>query len=291
MPGINTSGKPQTTDLYLGRGEVMLGTLNATTGKPEHFRTIGNCKNLTLTVETERLEHQSSRTGVRSVDREIVLSQKIAVGLTFDEVTNFENLADFLAGEAAKGVANIASDPGSAATMTDRLIHADALKGKHYELRNTAEERLYDLSTTPAHLVVKSGSGSVGAASTLVRNVDYEVDYVWGTIFLLSTGAHVDGNNLWFTYTSQANEQSIQQVTMLTKSKLSVFLRFKAINPANDNRKMLVDLHSVSLSADGELALISDEFGEMTMAGVAERNETGFPTAPTGRIYYHADAV
>ena len=99
MPGVNLTGLPTTTDLFLGRGSVELGVLDTTTGKPTSFRHVGNATAFTLNVESEKLEHQSSRSGVRAIDREIVLSQKIGISLTLDEATNFDNLALFLSGD------------------------------------------------------------------------------------------------------------------------------------------------------------------------------------------------
>jgi hypothetical protein len=286
MPGVNVTGKPSTTDIFLGRGRVLLATLDTTTLKPFHFRHVGNATAFSLNVESEKLEHQNSRSGVKAIDREITLSQKVGISLTLDEVLNFDNLAYFFSGTAEKGVANIAA----AGDITDLLIHADAIKGRSYQLVDSNGNRLYDISPTSAHLTIKSGSGSVGAATTLVEGTSYEVDRKWGMVHLLSGGVHVDGHNLWFTYDSQGTEQVVDQVTMLTQSKTSVFLRFVGINPANSDKEILVDLHSVSLSADGELPLIGEEFATLTLVGVAERNETGYPTAPVGRVYFHGDA-
>lgn len=294
MPGINKTGKPDTKNIFLGRGRVFAASLDATTQKPAHFRHLGNVTAFGLTVESEKLEHQNSRTGVKSIDREIVLSQKVNVSLTLDEALDFDNLAYFFSGTAQKASAalNNAANDG---TATDVLLHADAVTGRWYELRLADGKRLFDLSSNSAHLTVKSGSGAVGAATTLALGTDYEVDLKWGMILLRSSsdtpaGTHVDGNNLWFTYTSQSTEKDADQVTMLTQSKQSVFLRFVGINPANSDKEVLVDLHSVSLSADGELPMIGEEFSSLTLVGAAERNETGYPTAPVGRIYFHEDA-
>lgn len=288
MPGINSTGKPSTGDLFLGRGSVELALIDSTTGLPYDFRQVGNATAFTLNLETEKLEHQSSRSGVRAIDREIILQQKIGLTLTIDEVTNFENLANFLSGTATANNTNQASQ----ATLTDEET-ANVSKGRSIDIRDSSGNRYYDISTTGAHLVVKTGTtGTPGA--TLILGTDYEVDYKWGTIFILEGASHTDGNPIFVTYTSQSGaggiEANYDQVNMLTQSKVSAFLRFKAINPANNDTEILVDLHSVSLSADGDLALIGEEFAEMTLTGVAERNETGFPNEPVGKIVYHANA-
>ena len=282
MPGINRTGLPQTTDYFLGRGSLHAGVIDSVTGKPAHFRHLGNVVSFTLNSEIETLEHQNSRSEVKAVDREIILSQKIGVSMVLDEATNFENLALFFSGTATKDTTNAAR-----VTVTNQLAHADAAKGYSYELVNSTGVRLYDIN--PGSLVVRSGGVSPGT-TLLVEGTDYTVDVRWGTIFLLTTGAHVDGDNLWFTYTSAGTEKLVDVVDMLTTSKQSVFLRFKAINAANNDKQMLVDLHSVTLKAEGDFSMIGEEYAEMTLTGVAEKNELGYPTAPVGRIYSHTDA-
>lgn len=284
MPGVNTSGLPSTENLYLGRGAIELGVINSTTGKASDFRQVGNANAFALNLEVEKLEHRSSRSGVRSIDREIILEMKVGVSITMDEVMDFDNLALFLSGDAETGVANPATS-----SFTDQLQVASAKKGRSFTIINAAGAHLMDVKGT---VVVKSGAlgGGVGAASTLAAG-DYTIDRVWGTVFLKETASHTDGHAIWITYTTTSGIAAIDRVTMLTKTKQSAFLRFKGINPANSDRKVLVELHSVSLSANGDLNLLGEEFGELSLNGVAERNETGYPTAPVGRIYYHANAI
>lgn len=295
MPGINQTGKPSTSDLYLGRGAVELALIDAVTGKPYAFRHVGNATAFSLNLETEKLEHQSSRSGVRAIDREIILSQKIGISLTMDEATNFENLALFLSGTATAGVAN----PATSASITDRLITDDAQPGRSYDLVDASGNRLYDIDSTGSPKAFSAASGgelishatTLGSATVRSPGTDYELDPVWGTFFVVPGGAIAAGDSIWFSYTGVSSEKSFDMVNMLTQSKQSAFLRFKGINPANSDRGILVDLHSVSLSADGEMPLIGEEFAELTLTGVAERNETGFPNVPVGQIIYHGDAI
>lgn len=286
MPGVNRTGKPTTSDLWLGRGSLHIAPLDATTGKPLGFRHLGNLVALTVSAETETLEHFSSRSGIKVADREILLSQKLNISVTLDETANFENLALYLSGQASKDNTNRAATGGN---ITDRLITADAFKGLSYELSDSSGARLYDI--VPGNLTLKSHATTLGSAVALTLGTDYEIDERWGTIFLLSTGStHVDGNSLWFSYTSAGTEKTVDIVNMLTTSSITGFLRFKGINPANSDKQMLIDWHSVVLKADGELGLIGEEFAELSLSGVAGKNELGYPTAPVGRIYYHGDA-
>lgn len=292
MPGVNTTGKPSTQDLVLGRGALFFAALDPTTKKPLGFRHLGNCTAFAVNVTSELLEHFSSRTGVRSVDREIILSQKFGITLTLDEI-NFQNLALFTSGTATKAVTNpAATDVGTATPGTTEIKISDAAyKGFNYDLVNSVGARLFDLNATG--LTVKSHASTLASAATLVENTDYEVDRKWGTIHLLSTGStHTDGNDLWFSYDTDGTgtEQPFDRVDFLNQTSISGFLRFKMINAANSDKQMLIDLHSVNLKADGDLTLISDEYVSMTLVGSAERNEVGYPTSPVGSAYYHADA-
>lgn len=287
MPGINRTGKPNSSDYWLGKGSVHLATIDTTTGRPIGFRHLGNSVGLSTGLESDVLEHFNSRSGIKVVDREIPLSQKVNISLTLDEIANFQNLELFLAGTAVKDAAKTAG--GNAAktdSVTDELLTLAAYKGLSYDMVTAAGLRFYDLKGT---LVVKSGASS--AANTLLLGTDYEVDAKWGTIFLLSTSStFVDGHRLYFSYTSAGTEATVDLVNMLTKSKISAFLRFKGINPAASDKQMLIDFHSVSLKADGDLSWIGEEFSEMTLTGVAEKNELGYPSSPVGRIYYHTGA-
>ena len=287
MPGINRSGRPTPLNHYLGRGAVELALIDDITGKPRDFRQVGNATAFSLNVESEKLDHRNSRSGVRTVDREIILEQKVGVTLTMDEATDFDNVALFLSGEAEGSVANPAL--GLTATGLAVEVTSGLKKGRSYNLVDADGNRLMDVRGT---IVIKTGTiaGGYGSSTTLSA-LQYEIDRVWGTVFFPEGSTATAGHGVWLDYTTSTDEAPIDQVTMLTKTKQSAFLRFKAINPANSDVKLLVELHSVSLSADGDFSLIGEEFTELTLTGVAERNEVGFPDAPTGRIYYHANAI
>lgn len=286
MPGVNRTGIPSSDSVWLGRGTVEAALLDSITGLPTHFRILGNCKSLGLNIDIQTLEHTSSRSGISTVDLEVPLSQKLTVNLTLDHVTDFDNLALFLSGQALKDQPNAART----ADVTGKLIVAGGLKGRAYELRNASEERLYDLDPDTALLDLKQHATTLGSATPLAEGPDYTVDRVWGTIFLLSTGAFVDGNRLWFDYDSQTTEQLIDVVNLLTQTSTTVFLRYKGINP-NTGKKVSVDLHSVNLRANGDMNLISEDFSEMPFSGIAGQNTLGYPTSPVGRIIYHPDAA
>lgn len=62
------------------------------------FRDMGNTPTVELNLSVEKLDHFSSRTGVRSKDRSIVLSKSMTLRIVFDEFTP-ENWGLALMGE------------------------------------------------------------------------------------------------------------------------------------------------------------------------------------------------
>ena len=76
MPGVNTTGVPNTNDYNLGRGIVYFSLLD-TNGLPTGgYRDLGNAPEFNVSFETETLEHQASRLGLKVTDKEVVISQK-----------------------------------------------------------------------------------------------------------------------------------------------------------------------------------------------------------------------
>jgi len=65
---------------------------------------------------------------------------------------------------------------------------------------------------------------------------------------------------------------------------------FIAENPAANDEQGEYQFHQVSLKADGDFALIGDEFSQMAFTAVAESNPLADPTAPTMRIRHYEQA-
>ena len=277
MPGINTTGKPSPSDYSLGRGAVLFGTVDATTGKPKEYRHLGHATEFNITIESETLEHQSSREGLKVTDKEVVVSQKASLSVTLDEI-NFENLALFASGEADATLANPIKTGSAVFTL------GEAFKGgRWYDLRDASGARCFDLLTT-SPITFASGSYAEG--------VDYELDRVLGRIFVINRGgAGLDGDTVAITVAQNNNAvATVDRVKALVVSTVTGALKFRAENPANGDHVTEYQFHSVNLKAEGDFALIGDEFTTMQLTGVAERNELADPTSPTLTIITHANA-
>lgn len=283
MTGLNKTGRPTPSDYNLGRGACYFGTpLDASTGLAKSFRHLGNATEFQVSMETETLEHQSSREGLKVTDREVTLSQKMTVTLTLDEI-NFQNLALFMAGEA-ESVDASTENPTQGGFVFDPGESWQA--GRWYDLVDNAGggsptgKSGYDLAAS-SPISFSSGSHVEGTA--------YELDRVMGRIFVIAGGT-LAGTTSTITVAAHAGSSELDIVRALTATSLSGALHFRSENPANNDAVQLFKFHKVTLKAEGDASLIGNEFTTLTLTGVVEKNALADPESPTLTIITHANA-
>lgn len=269
MPGVNTTGIPNTNDYNLGRGIVYFAALDSG-GLPLGFRDLGNAPEFNISFETETLEHQSSRQGLKVTDKEVVISQKCKLSLTLDEI-NFDNLAIGMSGTALNDQDINLYKVG----VTDAVIvsAANYVQNRWYDLRDpTTGKRAFNI-TNVAHVVVKHNAG----ITTLTQGTDYTLDAKMGRIFVNIASVTT---SLTFTLTLNAGAVPIDVVRALVTSSLSGALKFIASNPADGDKYTEYLFHKVSLKPQGDLALIGDDWSKMQLEGVAESNTAADSASP-----------
>lgn len=275
MPGPNTTGLPQTEDYNLGRGIIYIAEIDTATGKPNNagWRDLGNAPEFNVTVEAETLEHRSSREGLQSVDKEVVISQDMDLAFALDEL-NEENLALFFSG-AKNTHTNVAVAGFTKYEMISAASGGVAL-GRYYDIVDSSGNRAYDVET--GNLTLNNGDDE----TLLVENTDYTLDSEMGRIFLLSGASNISaGEALDITLGADGGARAVTEVRGLTQTNVTVALKFIAENPANDDHQTEYNFHQVDLKADGDFALIGDEFSQMNFTAAAEKNTTGSPDSPT----------
>lgn len=274
----NTTGKPSADNYKLGRGEVFISEL--VNNLPKEWRHVGNVPDFGYTVETETLKHQSSMSGLKTTDKEVTLSQEVRVSFGMEEVDDFNNLALFLHGDIATPV------NAAIAGFAEHAMVVGVKKGRWYDIVSAAGVRAYDI--TAGNLTVeKSGATDVA----LVLGTDYELDTVMGRIFLLSTAVNIaDGDTMDVTLAAEAGAKTLERVRGLKNSGKVVAVKFIAANPANSDKKKEWQFHKVTLKAEGDLALIGDDWQQMKVGGSCESNPTADANSPFFSVTAHADA-
>lgn len=270
MPGKNTTGLPNTDDYLIGRGELFVADLDAN-GRPKGFRTLGNAPALQYSVEKETIEHTSSLSGARNVDKEVEISTKITINVTLDEF-NDENLALVFSGDTASHT-NVAV----AGFAEWEMVPAGTIEiAKNYDIINSSYARAYDIQQA-SDVTIKTTNAS---PVTLVENTDYTLDLNNGTFFLLSSSTAVataitnlEGLDVTLAANASA-EADIDEVRAQTQSSPTVALKYVGINAANNDEKFELSVHKISLKANGDLDFIGDDFAQIQLTGVAERNDT-----------------
>lgn len=275
MPGLNTTGAPNARDYTLGRGIVRLAQLTAA-GLPDSdgFRDVGNATEFNITLTVEDVRHQSSRTQLKFTDKRCTISQEIGISFILDEI-NFQNLSDFLSGSTE--VFNNEHDVTWVAH--ENSIVASSLKiGNWYQLYDEGaalshgDNRIYDLGATG---VVYSFEEDPAGTPAVLAADDFEIDEEMGLVRFLSGGttALVDGAVIgWAITTGATTPQDLDQVNALQRADVVGALLFVQNNACDQGNKVEYLFHKVSLSSDGDLALIGDEFETMPFTGVAEVN-------------------
>lgn len=275
-------GIPDPRDYLLGRGELFFADSLDADGRPKSFRTLGHAEAFTVTVEAETLEHFSKLSGLSVKDREVVLQQSMNLACQLTEI-DVDNLALFLSGETSDTV-EAGSSILTAANDDNVIVDADGL-GKWYDLFDVQAPSAYPpLPADSAERTYRVSAVTVNdttKATQYVEGTDYDVDYELGRIFIRADGAITDSQPLCVDFTYAA--LTISEVRALTKTRVEGVLKFisRNANQTGNGSQVEYTFHRVTLSADGDFALIGEEYATLNLSGAAETNETVSPNSPT----------
>lgn len=307
--GLNTTGTNDTGEYTLGRGIVYLAPL--INNLPGIYRDIGNTTEFNVSIETETLEHQSSRTGLAVIDKEIVVSQKMGLTLTFDSI-NFQNLALFFSGETGDQNLVAATDVVAATTViirkdvvtsgvvtetawaaTDPPFWFDIYRDRYNATPNLT--RLYNLNTTSwSNTKIEATDSANMNAAALTEGTHFTVDRVMGRVFITEAGMTILRANSRSRIRTQAAQTiapaantTVDEVRALRQTSIAVALKFVQENPADNSEKTEYQFHKVTLRSEGDFPLIGDDWSAGQLSGTAEENATADPDSPycTTRTY------
>lgn len=274
----NTSGKADPKFYRLGRGIVQAAFLDAN-GKPKGYRDLGNSPEFGVTVEAETLEHQSSRTGLKKKDLELVLSQDVSLSFQLEEISA-ENVALFFAGDVSQKE-NLTKD-GMGATGAGIVVieKGDIELGTWIDIIDASGNRAYDIDGLDLELLTVDAAGSTQAVVPNTSDADYEVDKEMGRLFLKESStvlqtAVTDGDGL-AVYIAAAGSapDKLDVVTPLTKSRTTVAIKFLAENANSETNDPRTEMNfwNVVLTPDGDMPLISDEIASMGFNGACTQS-------------------
>lgn len=227
----------------LGRGRLFFDAFLPNTKTKTGERYFGNTPSLSLTIESESLDHFDSDAGVRVKDDSVLLELNRTGAFVTDNIDP-ENVALFLLGQSSTQVQASAT-------------------GQTYAINDVKKDRYYQIGAAPSN---PSGLRSLAAfvlkkgASTLVLGTDYTVELDLGRVYLLPTSVTiVDGDDLTAEFNVEAKSRT--QIITSASSTIDGALRFIATNP----KGALLDYYMpyVRLSPNGEYALKGEEWQQI----------------------------
>lgn len=218
--------------LFSFQGKVYLAERTAQ-GKPAKLEWVGNAPELTLQLATETTDKTESYTGNRLQIGQLSRGKTATLNLTLDEWTA-KNLALALYGKAME----IAGSTVTAEPLPSGLAAGDLVRLEY----PFASDIVLTADSTP-----------------LVLDTDYRIESVPGSVIEILTP---QTGPVTATY----EYESVQSVTMFTETPPERWLFLDGINTEN-GEPVLVDLYRCKFNPVGDLALITDEYGSLSLSG------------------------
>ena len=241
-----------TKNYTLGRGNIYFARF--TEGEvPGPFRFVGNTPEISLTVETEDLEHTSSDAGVNQVDDRVALSVTRTGTMVMDDIQD-ENLALFFFGSRSMETTASGDASGSPEDFTGVNVD-DVLQ---LGLSDTNRVGVRNVSVTSVALT-DDPAGDRAPVAALTEGTNYSVDAMNGFVTILDNATNValfaGGRTARVTYTVAAGSYS--RVTSGT-TPVEGAMRFVEDNPKGNNNQWIFP--KVTVTPNGDMALKSDEW-------------------------------
>lgn len=308
MPGINTSGLPNTSDYWGGAGRVMVSPLDAIGRPSDNYRQFGNTCVMELEFSSDTEQHRSCLTTGAIVDSEIITSLEVALSLEPDEIS-FDNMSLFSVGTASQytqpnGTANAASAtfyaPNLGYTGATNVLFDQQNTGRSYPLYFDGTELFIgsggrtDLGNDQRVYPDNVGNLTIGGEVEGAGNWEYDSDS--GTIFVYEGGNlatlldTADGANTTDVYHNAdgtlalANADSVplplatnfDQVEGLSAQSRQVSVRADLLNKVNSSERVEIFIPKVTLLPNGTFQLISeDAYASLPFSGTVSASTAG----------------
>lgn len=245
----------------VGRGRLYFSLFKKGSNTPVSGELyFGNTPELTLTADTETLDHYSSESGLRNLDASVLLEYTQGGNFTTDEI-NADNLALFFLGDKSTVTQTQMTDRKEAITLLQQ--------GRYYQLGTDAVTpsgvRNIDnvsIVVADAGTSISIGSGDISTivGTTALDDDNFEVDLAQGRIYIEPDAAGIGALGKSAAVQYDVNAQS--RTTVIGKANMIYgSLRFISDNPVGTQKDYFFP--KVSLTPDGDYALKGDDWQVM----------------------------
>jgi hypothetical protein len=240
---------------FRGQGRLFLASRDVN-GNKTAITWVGNVSALSVSLETETLEHKESYTGQRLTDVKLITGKSAKVTATL-ESWDLDNLALGLYGQKVTV---------TGASVTNEVLPSGLAVN---DIVQTANPKI-------STVVVKD---SAGTPATLTLGTHYSIDDAsYGRIKILNLASFVQPLKVDYAYAAR------KDVGMFTQSVPERWLSFHGLNTAVGNTPIIVDLFRVQLDPMSQLPLIGDEIAGYELAGEALVDDTKSASSPLGQF-------
>lgn len=259
----------------VGRGRLYFNLFKKGSNTPVSGELyFGNTPELTLTADTETLDHYSSESGLRNLDASVLLEYTQGGNFTTDEI-NADNLALFFLGDKTVVTQTQMTDRKETITLVQ--------KGRYYQLGTddvtpTGVRNIdnFQIVVADAGTSISTGSGDISTipGTSALPDDNYEIDLATGRLYI-EPDASVIGSGKVAAVQYDVNAQA--RTTVIGKANMIYgALRFISDNPVGTQKDYFFP--KVSLQPDGDYALKGDDwqvmgftFRAMKLNSVTER--------------------
>lgn len=251
---------PNPKNLYIGAGELFLDRFDANQNPTGQFRHLGNVDSLEINTQSKVLEKKSSMDGTRATYAQVVTGTDAEITIKLAEL-DLDNYALAILGS------KVAAPQVENATVTAAQVAGGG---------NIALDMWFDLGfIDPTVTDVKQGS------VTLVAGTDYIVDQLAGLIKFPSSGAALaTAPALWDgSVPALANLSAIYG---LQTPMIFGHLLYRSAPNQVSGIKTRVDCWNANVQPQGNLQLIAETWGEVTLKGKLQLDLT----KPFGQQYF-----
>lgn len=250
---------PSSDNLMLGAGMLFFDRFDSQ-GASTGARALGNCTSFTLNTAVEKVEKYSAMDKAKRLYKSVIKSIKATGKLTLDEF-DAANVALALLGTEG----TVTQTSGTVDVGTP--FSAVARKGYMVKLGH------YSVSD----VVVKDSTGT----TTYTVNTDYTIQNAKaGIIYIPASSTIVDAATIKCSYTYGA--VTLPKIAGAAQGKIEGYLRF--VGDPTTGPAYYGEFWKVSISPEGDLGFISDDFANFTLNFECQDDTANHPTDPMYRV-------
>jgi hypothetical protein len=269
MSQLNTN--PDTSTYIVGRGKMYFADILAD-NTPGVYRFVGNCPEVTATVESETYEHFRSTQGLRIKDLDIVLQTSINWSAALENMDE-ENLQIFFAASVDALYSNPAITGFTDATLVaDGDMKSAATGGGWYQIVDADGEPVAGIDK--ANLTLSSTNGTPVVLTDVTDYVTMEdtgMVYFNDTVPIQTIISGSEG--VTATMAADAGASVLTKLGAGSAGETNVAIKFDLINAQTDAVEVSFFLHKAGVTANGDAGFISDEVAQLPITIAVEAND------------------